>query len=92
VNLTVVILFVFRRKEFRTPRQIFTNIALPVVGMAFTGILWANLNIDALTYGVIWLGIGIVCLLVMTRGFRRKINVSMREEDAVELDGETLPA
>ncbi|MGN6405505.1 APC family permease [Sinomonas sp.] len=92
VNLTVVILFVFRRKEFRTPRQIFTNIALPVVGMAFTGILWANLNIDALTYGVIWLGIGIVCLLVMTRGFRRKINVSMREEDAVEFDGETLPA
>jgi putrescine importer len=91
VNLTVVILFVVRRKEFRTPRQIITNIVLPVVGMAFTGILWANLNIDALTYGVIWLGIGIVCLLVMTRGFRRKINVSMREEDAVELDGESVP-
>lgn len=92
VNLTVVILFVFRRKEFRTPRQIFTNIVLPVVGMAFTGILWANLNIDALTYGVIWLGVGIVCLLVMTRGFRRKINVSMQEEDAPELDGESVTA
>ncbi|WP_171041406.1 APC family permease [Sinomonas susongensis] len=92
VNLTVVILFVFRRKQFRSPRDVLRNLVLPVVGMALTGVLWANLQADALTYGAIWLSIGIVCLLVMTRGFRQKINVSMREEDAVELDGESVTA
>ena len=92
VNLTVIILFVFRRKQFRSPRDVFRNIVLPVVGMGLTGVLWANLQADALTYGAIWLSIGIVCLLVMTRGFRRTINVSMREEDAVELDAESVTA
>ncbi|MCH6468712.1 APC family permease [Sinomonas terrae] len=92
VNLTVIILFVFRRKQFRSPRDVFRNIVLPVVGMGLTGVLWANLQADALTYGAIWLSIGIVCLLVMTRGFRQTINVSMREEDAVELDAESVTA
>jgi putrescine importer len=83
----VVVYFVFRKKEYRTPREVFTNIALPVIGMILTGVLWANLNLDALTYGAIWFGIGLVCLLVITKGFRSKLSVSMREEDAVELGG-----
>lgn len=87
VNLTVVVYFVFRKKEYRTPREVFTNILLPVIGMVLTGVLWANLNLDALTYGAIWFGIGVLCLLVITKGFRSRLSVSMREEDAVELDG-----
>ncbi|WP_422934542.1 APC family permease [Sinomonas sp. P47F7] len=87
VNLTVVVYFAFRRREYRTPREVFTNVVLPVIGMVLTGVLWANLNLDALTYGAIWFGIGVLCLLVITKGFRSKLSVSMREEDAAELGG-----
>lgn len=90
VNLTVITYFVFRKKELRSAREVLMNIVLPVIGMILTGVLWANLQADAMTYGAIWLGVGIVCLLVMTRGLRRKLNVNMREEDAIELDGEVL--
>ncbi|MDQ0260262.1 APC family permease [Sinomonas atrocyanea] len=86
VNLTVVVFFVLRKKEIRTPKEVLVNIVLPVIGMVLTGVLWANLQMDALVYGAIWLGIGAVCLLVITRGFRRTVNVSMNEEDAVELE------
>lgn len=86
VNLTVIVLFAFRKKEFRTPREIVMNIVLPAIGVALTGILWANLQMDALTYGAIWLSVGVVALVVATRGFRRKMSVTMNEEDVVEIE------
>ncbi|MEA5456013.1 APC family permease [Sinomonas sp. JGH33] len=86
VNVTVIVFFALRRKEVRTPKEVLTNVVLPLIGTALTGVLWANLHLDALLYGAVWLGIGVVSLLVVTRGFRRPLRVSMREEDAVELD------
>ena len=48
-------------------------IVLPAIGMLLTGILWANLHTDALIGGLVWAAIGFVYLLVLTRGFRRKV-------------------
>ena len=90
VNLTVITYFVFRKKQIHSVPEIFKNIVLPVTGMILTGVLWANLQADAMAYGAIWLGIGIGCLLVITRGLRRKITISMTEEETSNLDGEML--
>ena len=70
VNLTVIVFYAFRLKQRRTPKEIFRNIVLPFIGMCLTGVLWVNLHFDALLYGAIWLAIGIILLLYMTRGFR----------------------
>lgn len=86
VNLTVIVLFALRRKQIRTPREVLVNIVLPLIGTILTGVLWANLQMDALMYGVVWLVIGLVCLVVMTRGFRLRIGVKLEEEDVEEIE------
>ena len=67
VNLTVIVFYAIRRKQRSTPKEIFRNIVLPFIGMCLTGVLWANLHFDALRYGAIWLAIGIILLVYMTR-------------------------
>lgn len=73
VNISVIAWFAIRRGMRKTPKDIFSYIVLPGIGMLLTGVLWANLHADALIGGVIWTAIGFVYLLVLTRGFRRKV-------------------
>ncbi|MFK4728161.1 APC family permease [Agromyces mediolanus] len=73
VNVSVIAWFAIRKGRRRTPKDIFTFIVLPGIGMVLTGILWANLHVDALIGGAAWAVIGFVYLLVLTRGFRRKV-------------------
>lgn len=73
VNVSVIAWFAIRKGRRRTPKDILSFIVLPAIGMLLTGILWANLHTDALIGGVIWTAIGFVYLLVLTRGFRRKV-------------------
>lgn len=72
VNISVIAWFAIRQGRRKTPRDVFSYIVLPTIGMVLTGILWANLHADALIGGLIWTAIGFVYLLVLTRGFRRK--------------------
>jgi putrescine importer len=66
---------------------------LPAIGMVLTGVLWANLHLDALTYGLIWLAIGIVTLLVLTRAFRKRLGVKLDEDgDAAIITREGAPS
>ncbi|MDP5228511.1 MULTISPECIES: APC family permease [Arthrobacter] len=88
VNLTVMILFGFKKKESRTPKQIFMNFVLPVIGMILTGVLWVNLHADALTYGAIWLAAGVIVLLAITRFFRRPLTITMEDEEIAEVRAE----
>jgi putrescine importer len=93
VNATVIIHFAIRRKEYRGAKQIVRNIVLPAIGMVLTGVLWANLHFDALTYGLIWLAIGIVTLLVLTRAFRKRLGVKLDEDgDAAIITREGAPS
>jgi putrescine importer len=77
-------------KQRRTPKEIFTNIVLPFVGMCLTGMLWVNLHIDALMYGAIWLTIGIIVLINMTRGLREPLTMKIEEETLAE-EGTPVP-
>ncbi|WP_029947452.1 APC family permease [Leifsonia aquatica] len=72
VNVSVIAWFAIRKGRRKKAKDIFTFIVLPGIGMLMTGVLWANLHIDALIGGSIWAAIGFVYLLVLTRGFRRK--------------------
>lgn len=73
VNISVIAWFAIRKGRRRTPKDIVSFIVLPGIGMILTGILWVNLHADALIGGVIWAVIGFAYLLVITRGFTRKV-------------------
>ena len=90
VNLTVIVFYAFRMKQRRTPKEIFRNIVLPFIGMCLTLVLWLNLHFDALLYGTIWLAIGIILLLYMTRGFREPLTMKIEEETLAE-EGTPVP-
>lgn len=72
VNIAVIAWFAVKQKRRNTPKDIFAFIVMPGIGMLLTLLLWVNLDSLALTGGMIWLGAGIVYLLVLTRGFTRK--------------------
>jgi len=48
-------------------KQVATNIVLPVIGMAMTGLLWSFLHADALISGLVWVSIGIIYAVVLTK-------------------------
>lgn len=73
VNLSVIAWFVFRKKQYKTPKDIFNYIVMPLIGTLLTGLLWVNLEGNALIGGLIWTSIGFVYLLFITKGFRRKV-------------------
>jgi putrescine importer len=90
VNLTVIVFYAFRMGQRRTPKEIFRNIVLPLIGMCLTGVLWINLHFEALRNGAIWLALGIILLLYMTRGFRTPLTMKIEEETLAE-EGTPVP-
>jgi putrescine importer len=73
VNLSVIAHFVFRLKRYKTPKDIFSYLVMPIIGAGLTGILWANLQFDALIGGIVWIVIGFIYMLFQTRFFKIKI-------------------
>lgn len=73
VNISVIAWFAIRLGRRRTARDIFNFIVMPGIGVLLTGILWANLHMDALVGGTVWTLLGLIYLLVLTKGFRRKV-------------------
>lgn len=77
VNLTVIVYFAYQRREVHGARQIIRNIVLPAIGIMLTVLLWVYLSAESTRYGIIWFGIGICVLLLITRFFRRPLSISM---------------
>lgn len=73
VNLSVIAYFVFRQKRYKTSKDIFTYLIMPLLGAGTTGILWYNLHADALVGGVVWVAIGFIYLLFKTKFFQTKM-------------------
>ena len=93
VNLSVIAYFAWRRREYRTPKHIATNVALPLLGTAMTGILWSFLHKDALIAGIVWAGLGLVYVYVLGRITGRRVtDVDLREGDAAEPTPTPVPA
>jgi putrescine importer len=73
VNLSVIAHFVFRQKRYKTKKDIFSYLIMPIIGAGLTGILWYNLHADALIGGIVWIVIGFIFMLFQTRFFKAKI-------------------
>jgi amino acid transporter len=76
VNLTVIKHYFLDAGD----KNVFNNVVLPVIGFLLTVWLWTSLSGLALTIGLIWLGVGFLWLLVVTRGFRRPTPVLDMQE------------
>jgi len=57
---------------FRQGGQSVSNFILPIVGFAICFYIWLHLSPFALKLGAIWMAIGFIYLLFLTRGFTRK--------------------
>lgn len=68
VNLSVIGYFVRHRHEQRL--NPLTYVVIPLIGAVVDVYLLTQLGSAALTLGVIWMSIGVVYLLVLTRGLR----------------------
>jgi putrescine importer len=79
VNLTVIKHYFIDADE-RGAGGIFNNIVLPATGFLLTVYLWFSLSKLTLVVGLIWLGAGLLWLLLVTRGFRRPTPVLDLEE------------
>lgn len=69
VNLACFWQFGVRRQQ-GYERRILVDIALPIIGFLFCGLIWVNLNIIAKTVGGIWFAIGILYVGYKTNWFR----------------------
>jgi putrescine importer len=86
VNLSVIAYFVWRRREYRTMKHVATNLVLPLVGTAMTGILWSFLHKDALIAGIVWAVIGVIYAVVLSRVTGRRVTDVPLEENALPSD------
>jgi putrescine importer len=73
VNLSVIAHFAVRKKRYKTMKDIFSFLIMPIIGAGLTGILWANLHADALIGGLVWAGIGFIYMLFQTKFFKIKL-------------------
>jgi len=71
VNLSVIKHFLID-EGLRGGAAILRYGVLPALGFALTAWLWFSLSPLALTVGLVWIGVGVVWLAVLTRGFRRR--------------------
>jgi amino acid transporter len=69
VNLSVIRHYYLRRGERRGP-ALFTNLLFPLAGALVCGYVWLSLSWKAQMAGFAWLGIGVIYLAALTRGFR----------------------
>ena len=70
VNLSVIKHY-FVDLKHREGAQLLGSLVLPLIGFVLTLWLWTSLSGTALVVGLIWLAIGFVWLLGVTRGFSR---------------------
>jgi amino acid transporter len=76
VGFILVNLSVIRHYYFRLGRRhgagFWTNLVFPLLGALVCGYVWRNLNPRTIRVGCAWMGLGLVYLAIVTRGFRLK--------------------
>ena len=70
VNLAVIRHYFLRLKQ-RRGSHLLWNLVFPSLGFGICFYIWLNLSRFSLKLGAVWMVLGFVYLLVLTRGFRR---------------------
>ncbi|HEX6595044.1 MAG TPA: APC family permease [Bacillota bacterium] len=86
VNLSVIAYFIFKQKRYQTGWDLFKYLIMPSLGALSTGILWYHLQTDAFIGGIIWISIGFVYMLFLTKFFTVKLGNFDEEEVDQSLD------
>ena len=73
VNLSVIAYFVVKKKRYKTGKDFFSYVIMPVIGAIATGILWYHLSADAFIGGFVWLIVGFIYVLFATKFFKKKL-------------------
>lgn len=73
VNLSVIAYFVVKKKRYKTGKDFFTYVIMPSLGAIATGILWYHLSVDAFIGGFVWLLLGLIYVLYITKFFKKKL-------------------
>jgi putrescine importer len=71
VNLSVIRHYYFRLGH-RRGIAFWTNLVFPLLGALVCGYVWRNLNLKTILVGCAWMGVGLIYLAIITRGFRLK--------------------
>lgn len=87
VNLSVIVHFYIRQKR-RSGSETFKYLIMPSFGALATGILWYNLHADAFIGGIVWLIIGIIYMLFITRFFKKELGSMDSIDDLESLEKE----
>ena len=69
VNISVIFHYVRERRAGRELNR-FSYVVVPAVGALICGYLLSKLDIHAITLGLSWLAVGIVVLIVITKGLK----------------------
>ncbi|MEI3611353.1 APC family permease [Pseudogracilibacillus sp. SO30301A] len=80
VNLSVISYFVVRKKRYKTGKDILDYLVMPILGAAFTGILWYHLHADAFIGGLTWVVVGVIYMLYLTKFFKKKLGTFEESE------------
>lgn len=78
-NIAVFIYFWIKKKN-RGGKAVFSYIILPFISAAINIFLWVQLDNLARIIGFSWLAIGLIVLIIGTKGFKVKKNVDLEAE------------
>ena len=87
VNLSVIVHFYIRQKR-RSGSETFKYLIMPSLGALATGVLWYHLHADAFIGGIVWLIVGIIYMLFITRFFKKALGSMDSIDDLESLDKE----
>lgn len=83
VNAAVIKHYIFEKRE-RGAAAILKYVVAPFLGLVMTLWLWTSLSGTTFIAGLIWVVIGFVLLLILTRAFTKKPPVmDMREDESI---------
>nr|WP_247739320.1 APC family permease [Bacillus sp. 165] len=70
VNLSVISHFVIRKKQYKTVKDFFKYLIMPLLGAGSVAVLWINLEFSSFIMGLVWAVFGFCYLLYITKTFR----------------------
>lgn len=75
LNLSVIIFCWFQLKERKGPKALFMHLIFPAFGTVICLAIMVSVKEVALTVGAIWIVIGIIYYLVLTKAMKREIDL-----------------
>ncbi|WP_342511396.1 APC family permease [Sporosarcina sp. FSL K6-1522] len=87
VNLAVIMHFYIRQKR-RSGGDTLKYLFMPTLGALSTGVLWYHLHADAFISGIIWIAVGIIYMLFITKFFKKELGSMDVIDDVGTLDEE----